>query len=375
MQKILYCASTASHILNFHLPYLQFFKEQGWQVDVAVPEKAEIPYADNVIELPMEKSLLAVGNLRAVQITKQLLADNEYELISTHTALAGAIIRLAVKLLGKQMKQGKIVHTSHGYFFSWESDPAGWSYLWAEKLLAPVTDVLMVMNRADYGLAVRHKLCRNIVPIPGMGIDLAKFSRVGKEDKKSLKLKAGFNPDDFLLVYAAEMSKRKNQGELIRAFALAAAQEPSLKLVLAGEGALKDQYQEMAHECGFGERILFPGQVSAMVNLYEMCDAAVSTSRSEGLPFNVMEAMACGLPVIASRIKGHTDLLSWSDGFQDSLLYAPGDEQTLAGMLLNLCRDEKLREKAGDENRIKVRHYELEMVRPVVIEGYGELLQ
>jgi hypothetical protein len=44
-------------------------------------------------------------------------------------------------------------------------------------------------------------------------------------------------------------------------------------------------------------------------------------------------------------------------------------------MLLNLCRDEKLREKAGDENRIKVRHYELEMVRPVVIEGYGELLQ
>jgi len=369
MKKILYCASTASHIRNFHLPYLQFFHEMGWQVDVAVASAEEIPYADNVIALPLEKSLLSASNLRAVYYVNRLLAKNRYDIISTHTTLAGAVVRLAVQLSRK--RSGKVVYTSHGYFLNGEGGLSEWPYLWVEKLLAPVTDVLMVMNRIDYRIAEQHRLSKDIVSIPGMGLDLAKFSRVGREDKKNQKIAAGFNPDDFLIVYAAEMSKRKNQGELILAFAIAVAQEPSLKLLLAGDGALKDEYIELARKFGLGEHIRFLGHISDMAFLYKMTDLVVSTSCSEGLPFNVMEAMACGLPVVASRIKGHIDLL---DSLNEECLYDLGDEQALANLLQSFYRDEALREQVGQTNLRNVCEYGLEVVKPMVIEAYSMLI-
>lgn len=368
-KKILYCASNASHIRNFHLPYLQFFHEMGWQVDVAVASAAEIPYADNVIALPFKKSLLSAGNLRAVYYVKRLLTKNQYDIISTHTTLASAVVRLAVQLLGKS--SGKVVYTSHGYFFNGEFELYGLLYLWVEKLLAPVTDMLMVMNRMDYSVAKQHRLSKNIVSIPGMGLDLAKFSRVGWKEKKSLKVAAGFNPGDFIIIYAAEMSKRKNQGELIRAFIISAAQEPSLKLLLAGDGALKDEYIELARKSDVGDQIRFLGHITDMASLYMMCDLAVSTSCSEGLPFNVMEAMACGLPVIASRIKGHIDLLG---SLTEDCLYNLGDEQALAKRIQIYFTDETKKKLIGQENLKNIKRYTLKEVKPMIIEAYSRFM-
>lgn len=366
-KKILYSASTASHILNFHLPYLQYFHEMGWQVDVAVPSPAKIPYVDNFIELPLEKSLFSVKNLRAVYYVNRLMATNQYDVISVHTTLASAIIRLAALLIGKK-RRGKIVNTSHGYFFNERNIPSKWPYLWVEKLLAHVTDLLMVMNRTDYHLAEKYKLGKSIVSIPGMGLDLTKFTKTGIKDKKCLKLATGYNADDFLIVYAAEMSKRKNQGELIRAFAIAAARERNIKLLLAGDGVMKDEYYELAQKSGFGERILFLGHVSDMVSLYEICDLVVSTSRCEGLPFNVIEAMACGLPIIASRIKGHVDLL---DELEEDCLFDLGDELALANRVQAFYQHDELREQVGQANRRNVRRYSLETVKPHVIAAYN----
>ncbi len=367
-KKILYCASTASHILNFHLPYLRFFKEQGWQVDVAVAAKVEIPYTDRIIEIPLEKNILALRNLQAVRTFQRLLAENRYDVISVHTTLAGAAARLAVLL--KRRRTEKVVYTSHGYFFNGGRSLSGQLFLRVEKLLAPVTDILMVMNTVDHTLAVKHKLGKKIAFIPGMGVDLTRFAKVDSEEQKRMKASAGYKPDDILIVYAAEMSKRKNQGELIRAFAVAAATEPSLKLLLAGDGALKQHYQEIVHQHGLDQRIHFLGHVSDMAALYKMCDIAVSTSRSEGLPFNIMEAMASGLPVAASDIKGHKDLLSLSSRGQISWLYQLGDEKGLANMLLMLGRDEGLRERTGRENSVNVQPYALGVVRPMIVGVY-----
>lgn len=369
-KRILYCASTASHIINFHLPYIQFFHEIGWKIDIAVEREMEIPYADKVFALPFEKNILAASNLCAVSHVKNLLTKNEYDIISAHTTLAGAVVRIATQMLGKS--RPKVVYTSHGYFFNGEGGLSDWPFLWVEMLLAPVTDVLMVMNKVDYRLAERHKLGKQIVSIPGMGIDTSRVSKPKSEDKKRLKVAAGFEQDDVLVVYAAELSKRKNQIELIRAFSRASNQEPSLKLLLAGEGGLRDEYMKVAEKCGHSENIHFLGHVSDMPSLYSMCDFVATTSISEGLPFNVMEAMASGLPVVASKTKGHTDLL---EGLQKRFLYRLGDEQALTDMLLSLCHDDVLRNKLGDENKIKVKKYQLEFARLAIIAGYRELLE
>ena len=162
------------------------------------------------------------------------------------------------------------------------------------------------------------------------------------------------------------MSKRKNQGELIKAFALVSDQEPCLQLVLAGDGAQRKEYEGLAQSLGIENRICFLGHVSNIASLYRMCDIAVSTSKSEGLPFNVMEAMATGLPVIASSVKGHIDLLKDNP----STLYELYAEKELAELLLVMYKDKSLREQIGESNRIEVQKYELKKVKPFVVEWY-----
>ena len=153
-------------------------------------------------------------------------------------------------------------------------------------------------------------------------LDAGQFPILTPEERETGRRELGFGPDDFLFVYAAEFSRRKNQPLLLRAFAKALPRFPRGRLVLAGSGATLEECRALAKQLGIGEQVRFLGYVEEMERLYPLCDAAVSSSRIEGLPFNIMEAMACGLPVIASRVKGHTDLL----GEENPWLFSGEDE-------------------------------------------------
>lgn len=369
-KKILYCASTPSHIINFHLPYLQYFKEIGWQVDVAVPNYTEIPYADNVTAIPFEKSILSLRNINAIKCAVHLLNKNKYDIISSHTTLAGAIMRSAAILANKQ--KAKSVYTSHGYFFNDSSSIKKLPYLWVEKLLAPTTELLMVMNKIDEQLAIRYKLGKKVRFIPGMGVNFSTFSDISKDNKEELKKANGFKPSQYLIFGAAEMSKRKNQGELIRAFAQASSQEPSLHLLLAGDGSLKNEYIEIAKKHGLIDHVTFLGHIQNIDKFLSMCDAFISSSRIEGLPFSIMEAMAAGLPVIASRIKGHTDLL---ESTQNELLYDLGDEEALADKMLLLAQNRLFGKQIGEKNIEFVQQYGLDTVQPIIRDAYIRLMK
>lgn len=307
MRKILYCASTLSHIRNFHLPYLKAFHDQGYEVWVAANEEDSIPYADHVVALPFAKSLISLQNIKAIFLAKKILKEQHFEFISTHTALASAVVRAAVLLL---RKRPKVFCTVHGYLFNENDGIKKWIYLLPEKICAHVTDVLMVMNQEDYEIAQKHHLYKKHLHfIHGIGFESSQFQPVSLEKKLQGRKKLGFHDRDFLLVYAAEFSRRKNQEVLIRAFAKAVPEAPNAHLLLAGTGALLEQCINMVKELHMEDRIHFLGYVQNMEDLYPICDVAVSSSKTEGLPFNVMEAMACGLPVLISDIKGHRDLV------------------------------------------------------------------
>jgi glycosyltransferase EpsD len=364
-KKILYCASTSSHILNFHIPYLRLFHELGWQVDVAAGTDAYIPFADNVFVLPLKKRLLALGNIKSIYEIYRILRKSNYDLVCANTTLAGAVVRCALLMLKR--KATKVIYISHGYFFN-KGVLSGAPFLCVEKALAPVTDMLLVMNEIDYQLSIRHKLCKNIKLIPGMGVDTLRFS--SNQDKSSLRAKAGFKVNDFLIVYAAEMSKRKNQSELIRAFSLVANRKLSTKLLLAGDGDLKDEYTNLVDRLGLKDKVYFLGHVNNVPELYCMCDLAVSTSRSEGLPFNIVEAMYCGLPVIASRVKGHIDLL----GSKEDCLYEIGDELGLANRILSFCENREKIKEISMENKVNSEKYDLRKVKPIIVEAFKQFV-
>lgn len=365
--KVLFTASTSRHIRNFHIPYLRWFHQEGWVVHVACGRGQDpIPYADEVIDLPFEKSMNSPHNFTAARHLRSKMRKEHYDLVCTHTALAAFFTRLA--LLGLR-DRSPLVNMVHGYLFD-EDTP--WHkrevLLWAERLMAPVTDLLLTMNRCDYEIANRYRLGKRVENIPGIGVDFSRVHQSAMPSRATLREQFGIPKDAFVLIYPAEFSGRKNQSVLIHAMTQLPAE---VMLILAGDGALFDQCRAMARKLGVDNRVMFPGYLRDMAPWYAAADAAVTASRSEGLPFNLMEAMYAGLPVVASAVKGHVDLIQ--DG-ETGLLYPYGNAAACAQQICSLLNSASLCGKLAQQEQEFVKQFSLEHVFPLVIQAYQTLL-
>lgn len=366
-RKVLFTASTYSHIVNFHLPYLRKFQEEGWTVHAACGGQAmDIPYADEVISLPLEKSMRSPSNFKAAAILRKKIKKEGYDLITTHTSLAAFFTRLALSGLKDRPAVANMVH---GYLFDDETRRLKRELLLAaERWAAPVTDLVLTMARWDYEAAIRHKFGKNVVHIPGVGADFSRLNHISPNARQQLRAGLNISKNAFVLIYAAEFSARKSQAVLIHSIE---RMPEHVMLVLAGDGALRPECEALAQRLGVLDRVIFPGYVKEMGPWYAMADAAISASRIEGLPFNIMEAMYAGLPVVASHVKGHSDLIT--DG-ETGLLYPYGDAKACAEQVWRLLGSAGLRQRLAANGRASAAQYSLERVLPIVWAEYSRLV-
>lgn len=317
----------------------------------------------------MVKQFFSPQNLKAISAARRLLREGGFDAVSVHTTLAAAVIRAAALTLSKRPI---LFSTCHGYLFS-ETDSTAkrLAYLLPEKLCARVTDVLMVMNEEDRRIAVKHRLSADgsVHSIPGMGVDFSRYTPPSAEQRTALRTQYGYTPEHTVFVYAAEFSGRKNHALLLRAFAQTGRDCPNARLFLAGNGALREDCIRLAGELGISDRVCFAGEINGMGPIYGMCDAAVSSSRSEGLPFNVMEAMAAGVPVAATRVKGHVDLIRPGES---GLLFAPDRPEEAAAAMTQLSRSPNLRAKLSASAAADLERYALSNVLPRILDIYRE---
>ena len=367
-RRILFTASTWSHLANFHRPYLRALADRGYLVDGACGgAPAELSELTRAIPLPLEKKMTSPKNLAAAAQLRRLLASGEYDLVSCHTALAAFFTRLAVEGLPKS-RRPRVVCIAHGYLFDRNTSAAKTALLaGAEKFTAPVTDLVLTMNRWDFAYASTHRLGRRVANIPGMGVDFSSLDRADPRAGLALREELGFGPERFLLVYGAEFSRRKSQEVLLRALALLPQRAV---LLLPGQGDLLPRCQTLARELGVADRVVFPGHVN-MAPWYAAANAVVPSSRSEGLPFNLMEAMHCGLPAVASDVKGHQDLIRHG---KSGLLYPYGDAAACARQIQTLMDDPLLAQNLGRAGRQAMEPFRLDAVLPQVMEEYDRLL-
>lgn len=312
MKKILFVASTLSHIENFHIPYLKYFKDNGYIVHVIGKSnnKSNIPYVDKIIDMPFEKNMFSIKNfIISFKISKIIKSEN-YDIVSIHTTLAAFFARLGIILSLK--KPTLVINTVHGYLFDRNSSLIKRIIMiLAEKLTKCVTDTIIVMNSQDYDIAKKYKLYKNsIYLVDGMGVNLSKFPKASLDERTLLRKKYNFSDNDFLLVYVAEFSKRKNQIFLIDSLKnLLNDGYNNIKLVLLGDGKLLNELMNYSKELNISNNVVFVGYSKETCSYYQLSDICVSSSRIEGLPFNIMEAMSVGLPIVASNVKGHEDLI------------------------------------------------------------------
>lgn len=355
--KVLITASSFHHLSHFHLPYIKAFHDLGWEVHLGgAGEPAGLDCADEIIPLPFEKSFFSAANFGAARRLRGCIRGGGYDLIICHTSLAAFFTRLAAVGIKRRTK---IINVVHGYLFDDETPPLKSAVLrLAERVTAPLTDLVITMNEWDYAWAAAHRAAKSVSFTHGIGYDANRCESCPEEHG------FGVSADDYVLIYPAEFSKRKNQAMLIRAMRLLPER---VKLILPGRGMLLGDCIALAKALGLENRVLFPGYIQNVPAALSRADAAVTASRSEGLPFNVLEAMNCALPVVASDVKGNRDLVR--DG-ENGLLFPYDDETAFAAAVEKLMNDRALSAHMGKAGQAMAEKYSLEKVLPKLMAEY-----
>ena len=309
MKKVLFVATVDSHILQFHIPYLKLFKEKGYEVHVATNGTEEIPFCDKKHVISFERSPIKIKNLKAIKKLKKIIDKEKFETIHCHTPMGSVVTRLAAI---KARKNGtRIIYTAHGFHFYKGASIFNWIiYYPIEKYLSKHTDCLITINQEDYELAKRKFKTKQIELVCGVGIDVDKYNiKIPNEEKQKIRKELNIEDDEFVIIYVAELTKRKNQGLLINVAKELINAGEKIKVLLVGADSLNGYYQNLVKDLEIEEKIMFLGYRKDIPKLLSISDLYISTSKQEGLPVNIMEAMSCGLPIIVTDCRGNRDLV------------------------------------------------------------------
>lgn len=305
MKKVLMIASTASHLENFHMPYIEYLHDRGVEVYTATAGKLRSEYVTRHISLPYRKKLYHPLNIFVILKLAMLMRKERFDTVYTNSSLAGYTGRKALKLSGR--KNTMSVHICHGYLFNDDGSSRSRFYLHFEKSVRRRTDILAVMNDADYKIAKKYSLGKEVVFINGMGVDASRFTRIDGSTMQRIRRELGASEKTVVFLCVGEFSPRKNQQCIIKACSLL-GDDMDYRMVFAGDGKLLEKCKKYAHELGVYGKMAFWGHTRNTNLLYRSCDVLISASRFEGLPFNVMEALHCGMEIIVSNVKGNCDL-------------------------------------------------------------------
>ena len=346
MKKVLFVATVDSHIRHFHIPYLQYFKEKGYEVHVATAddEKEKFNYSDKKHAITFERSPFKANNLKAIKQMKKLFEEEKFDIVHCHTPMGGVVTRIAAK---NYRKNGlKVFYTAHGFHFYKGSPLINWLvYYPVEKWLSRYTDVLITINNEDYEYCKKFK-AKKYYMIDGIGVDDKRFKiDVSEDEKDSLRKelsddKFKISKDDIVLTYVAEMIPRKNQELLINAMKDIVSKNEKVKLLLVGTGALLEEYKKQIKDLDLASNVKLTGYRKYVPKIFRITDIGISTSRQEGLGLNLIESLLSGVPVIASKVRGHNEIVV--DG-ENGYMFESENKEDLIEKITKVAEDTKLR--------------------------------
>lgn len=342
MQKVLFTATVDSHIKHFHLPYLKWFQEQGYEVHVATNGNEEIPYCNKKHIVRFERSPFKTNNLKAIKQLKKIIEEEKFDIIHCHTPMGSVVTRIAA-MKAREKYHTKVIYTAHGFHFFKGAPLINWLvYYPVEKMLDRAMDCLITINEEDYELAKKKFKTKQIELVHGVGVDETKFNiTMTEQEKTELRKSLGLGENDFVIIYPAELNKNKNQGMLLKAIDKLKKQGyKDIKVLLPGKNSNNGVYETMTQNLGIEKQIKFLGYRTDIPKLMKISNLAVATSKREGLPINIVEAMYCGLPCVATINRGHKELIERGvNGF----LVEIDDSNQLAEKILELYKNEELR--------------------------------
>ena len=369
MNKVLF-VSNHKGFVKFNAPYMEWLMQNGWHVDDAGPGMEEA-YKDSYNEhydIDIVRNPFSLGNIRAIREMRKLLKSERYDLIHCHTPMGGVIARIASIGL-----RAKVLYTVHGYHFFKGAPILNWLvYLPIELLLKWNTDYLVTINNEDYAFAKKWNMAKKqVFNIKGVGFK-NKFSKADINKKSQLRGEYGFTDNDFILLYTAQFIARKNHAFIIESLPEIVKAIPNVKLVLVGNGILLDEIKSLSSRLGVNRNVVFMGGRSDVEKFCQMADVYVSASFFEGLCISNLEAMACGLPLVISDVRGQNDVCV--DG-RNGYLFRIGDKRKFVDSVISLSKDEGLRKQMSSTNLEDVKAFSLENSLNAMAKIYNQIFQ
>jgi glycosyltransferase involved in cell wall biosynthesis len=227
------------------------------------------------------------------------------------------------------------------------------------RLFAPflynraVDAVAAISNRVADALG-EAGVARDHLRIIPSGVDCEHFRRADSSERDVARSRIGIARDDFLVGTVGMLEERKGHRYLLEAIAIlnrARTGASRIKCAIAGDGAMRDELTRFAQSSGIGSDILFLGMIGDARQLLDALDVFVFPSLSEGLGVALLEAMACGLPVVARRVGGIVDIV---EDHRSGLLVTPRDATAIAEAIGALADDEERRRQIANAARVRV---------------------
>ena len=353
-----------THIMQFHIPTLKLFKDMGWETAVAArndyenPEDCQIPYCDRFYDIPFERSPFMPQNVECYKKLKDVIDQGDFQIIHCHTPVGGVLGRLAARTARK--KGARVLYTAHGFHF-YQGAPLKkwWMYYPVEKVCSFLADEIITINLEDYHFAKRNFASANIHYIPGVGVNSEVFYSgvLTKEDRKLMRAALGLEPEQKMVLSVGEIISRKNYKTAIDA--IAKFKPEQIRYYICGQGVLRSEMKAYVKEQDVEDRVVFLGYRRDIPRLCACADVFLHSSYQEGLPVAVMEAMAAGVPVVASRIRGNVDLIE--DGV-NGFLCDPEDASGFAESIRKILDDPHLAEEFRNNSLEKIKEHDKDVI-------------
>ncbi|TAL12089.1 MAG: glycosyltransferase family 1 protein [Nitrospirae bacterium] len=296
----------------------------------------------------LTREISALLDVRATLSLWRLLRWARPDIVHTHTSKAGAVGRIAAWLARIPL----VIHTPHGHiFYGYYGSFMSWVIRLVERVLAQMTDRIVTLTDRGAREHVQYRIAgpAKFVTIPS-GIVLSTIRSV-RVDPVVKRKELGLPEKGPVIGTVGRLVPIKGHEWLLRAAPRVLAEFPHATVVLIGDGPLMGALRQLAEELGVGRRVLFLGERQDVPECLAACDLFAFPSLNEGMGRALIEAMAAGLPVVATDVGGIPDIVV--DG-ESGALVPPKDPAALADAILALLRDPERRRACGEAAKRRV---------------------
>jgi len=318
-------------------------RDPAFWSDVVLLRRSGVP----VTVIPMAREIRPLRDLVALaRITAHLLRQR-YDLVHTHSSKAGFVGRLAARIAGVH----RIWHTGHIFYFQWRAGTwTGKFYRALEWLAARWSHCIVTLSEEQRHLLIRTGVARprRTLVIPN-GVRVRRWCRL--PDRAAARRALGVNEDALVVGMAARLEPQKGCEHFLRAAREVLEEWPGVEFVLVGDGRIGPRLRRLADTLGLGARLHLLGHWEDMPAFYAALDLFVLTSLWEGMPYVVLEAMACGLAVCATAVPGTREIV---EPGVTGVLVPPENDRALARSIVAMLRDPARRRRMGALARRRV---------------------